>query len=90
MCLSSGSNTDESEEEILEGRDLVLNSLVHFIWGEGATQTDPERRKNVEFMESYLRHLGSVAKKVGYRQAESLYTMSACTACQGPGRLVGG
>lgn len=73
MCFSSGSDTDESEEEILEGRDLVLNNLVSFIWGEGVTQTDSERRKNMEYMESYLRHLGSVAKKTGYRQADSLY-----------------
>lgn len=73
-CFSpdSGSGTDESEDEILDGRDEVLDNMVTFIWSEGATQTDLDKKEDVRYLESLVRYMAQMAKRIGYRQAEAL------------------
>lgn len=79
MCLSSNSSTslvsdtDESEDDILNERDKALEYLETFMWAEGVSLRAPVMREKERCLKLALKRLLGVVKKVGYRQAESLY-----------------
>lgn len=73
LSSHSGSSTDETDDEMLEGRERVMASLRLFIWGEGAMQIDRDKKKSVlRELELFIRHMALVGKRTGYRKAQSL------------------
>lgn len=75
VCLSSGSETEsESEDEIVQARNALLENLGNFISGEVSVfMKNLALKEEARGVESNLRYLAGTAKKVGYEQAESLY-----------------
>lgn len=71
MDLTSDSGTDESEDEILNKRESVVDRLVTFIWGEGCTQDAQELKKDVKYFEALVKNVATVAKRNGIKKTEA-------------------
>lgn len=88
MCLSSDSSTslvsdtDESEDEILNERDKALEYLETFTWGEGVSLKAPVMREKERCLKLALKLVG--CREEGWVQAGGVPVHQTCRGPGGP------